>query len=180
MNCGYARTAIRELTSSKKGGTQSNIDKTKRAQKFREIFDVSTFKLTDKMFTIPNRLLKHAVPFDRYCDVIISHFSKKWHPSSKRLEYIETFSIPRWKELPELTKMNHSMGNCRACYNAYPSLQIAFPGKPVYEPQRVLSLPASATERDLARDVLAELNPSWENKFFSHIHRSHYNSFTRM
>ena len=28
-----------------------------------------------------------------------------------------------------------------------------------------LSLPASATERDLARDVLAELNPSWENKF---------------
>ena len=163
MNCGYARTAIRELSSSKRGSTQQHIDKTKRVQQFKEIFDLPTFKLTDEMFTHPISQQHLPTPFDRYCERINTHFSKKWHPSSKRLEYLDTFSISRWKGLPQLTKKNHSIGCCSACYNTYPSLQKAFPGKPTYEPQTVLSLPALSTERELARNVLAELNPTWEN-----------------
>ena len=165
MNCGYARTAIRELSLSQRGSKQTLIDKTKQVQQFRELFDLPTFKLKDDLFTSPNPELHLPAPFDRYCERINACFSKKWHPSSKRVEYLDTISMARWKDLPELTKVTHSMGYCTACYNAYPTLQAAFPEKPVYEPHTIVSLPASASERELARNVLAELNPTWENQF---------------
>ena len=75
------------------------------------------------MFTSRNPLLQEPPTFDRYCDNILSSFSKKWYPQSIRLEYIHTFSISRWKELPDGAKENHSLSYCNACYKAYPSLQ---------------------------------------------------------
>ena len=84
---------------------------------------------------------------------------------SKRLEYVDTFSIQRWKELPLGTKKKHSVSYCKACYDTYPSLQNAFPGKPVYEPEKIVSLPGAKSERELASEVLAELNTTWENQF---------------
>lgn len=53
----------------------------------------------------------------------------------------------------------HSLYNCDACYNIS-SLQTAYPGKPVYE---IVNVPPLANERDVARKVLAELNPIWES-----------------
>ena len=161
MNCGYARTAICELSSSQRG----IIDKTKREQQFRELFDLPTFKLKDDLFTSPNPELHLPAPFDRYCERINACFSKKWHPSSKRVEYLDMFSMARWKDLPELAKVTHTMGYCTACYNAYPTLQAAFPEKPVYEHHKIVSLPAFSSEREFARNVLAELNHTWENRF---------------
>ena len=35
----------------------------------------------------------------------------------------------------------------------------------MYEPHTIVRLPTSASERELARNVLAELNPTWENQF---------------
>lgn len=107
----------------------------------------------------------HFSRFDRYCEHILSSFSKKWNPHSARADYMDTFSIQNWKELPNRAKQHHSMSYCNACYNAYPSQQKAFPGKPVYEPQTTVSIPDLSTERDSARGVLAELNLQWENKF---------------
>ena len=176
MNCGYARTAIRELSSSKR---RQHVDKTQRAQQFTKTFDLPSFSLTEEMFTPHNNYLAQ---FDRHCEEILNCFSKKWHPASKRLEYMDTFSISRWKELPDSDKRKHSVSCCRGCYDSHASLQNAFPGKPVYihEPTRILSLPTAATERDLARNVLSELNPAWENQIFPHFHRGNYQSFARM
>ena len=98
-------------------------------------------------------------------DTTLTYFSKKWHPSSLRLEYVDTFSISKWKDLSATAKESHSLSCCNACYNSHPSLQKAYPGKPVYEPQTVMSLPALDTEKGLARSILAELNPIWENQF---------------
>ena len=63
------------------------------------------------------------------------------------------------------TKSMQTFGYCSACYYAFPALQAAFPGKPLYEPHTTVSLPPHTKERELARCVLAELNPSWENQF---------------
>ena len=109
VNCGYARTAIHELSSSKRGRSRQNIDKLERTQKFREIFDIPTFNLTEEIFTSPNPIQHHQSSFDRYCEKILDHFTKKWNPPSKCIEYINTFAIMRWKELPENAKRGHSM-----------------------------------------------------------------------
>ena len=133
--------------------------------KRRALFDLPTFKLKEELFVSPNLQLHHPTPFDRYCDEINACFSKKWHPTAKHIEYLDIFSICRWKELPDSTKKTHTLGYCSACYNAYPPLQAAFPGEPLYEPQVVVMLPPSTTEKSLARNVLAELNPKWESRF---------------
>ena len=76
-----------------------------------------------------------------------------------------TFSISNWKTLCTETKELHSLCNCNACYNIFPSLQQTYPGKPVYEPKVIVNIPSLAQERDVARQVLAELNPIWESRY---------------
>ena len=76
-----------------------------------------------------------------------------------------TFSISNWKALCTETKELHSLCNCNACYNIFPSLQQTYPGKPVYEPKVIVNIPSLAQERDVARQVLAELNPIWESRY---------------
>ena len=104
VNCGYARTVIRELSKPKRGKSWRNIEKCAREEEFRTLFDLPTFKLKEELFVSPNLQLHHPTPFDRYCDEINACFSKKWHPTAKRIEYLDIFSICRWKELPDSTK----------------------------------------------------------------------------
>ena len=94
-------------------------------------------------------------------------FSKKWHPQSSRQEYITTFSISKWNELPITVKKIHTISNCDARYNSYSFLQSTYPGKPLHEPepQVVQQLPPLTKEKELTRIVLSELNPVWENRF---------------
>lgn len=113
--------------------------------------------------------------FDRLSSIVLNHFSKKWYPTSARREYLTTFSIHNWKELSEDMKQQHILSSCQACFDKHPALQRAYPGKPMYmyEPQTptatMVSLPPLSKERDLARNVLAELNPMWENRFLIHL-----------
>lgn len=69
------------------------------------MFDLPSFSLTEEMFTSHNN---YPAQFDRHCEEILNCFSKKWHPASKRLEYMDTFSISNWKELPDSAKRKHS------------------------------------------------------------------------
>ena len=146
VNCGYARTAIRELTSPKRGSSHQCLEKEKRLEDFRIFFDIPTFKLTDELFKSSNYSL--PTQFDRFCEMTLSFFTKKWHPQAACQEYIGTFSISRWNELSTTAKESHSISNCDACYNTHPSLQQAYPGKPFYEPQVMVSLPPVLKEKN--------------------------------
>ena len=167
VNCEYTRTAIRELSKPKRRKSWRNIEKCAREEDFRTLFDLPTFKLKEELFVSPNLQLHHPTPFDRYCDEINACFSKKWHPTAKRIEYLDIFSICRWKELPESTKKTYTLGYCSACYNAYPSLQAAFPGKPLYEPQVVVTL-ASRVKSQVGEQIIP------------YIHRGPHYSCTRI
>ena len=61
--------------------------------------------------------------FDHLCECMVTAFAKKWHPKSKRLEYIETYSISKWNDLPNTSQEQHSLANCTACYSLHLSLQ---------------------------------------------------------
>ena len=88
-------------------------------------------------------------------------FLHEMAPSSKAYR---VFAMAKRKDLSELSRQTHSMGFCAACYNTNHILQAAFPGKPLYKPDTIV-LPATATEKDLARNVLIELNHKWEEKY---------------
>ena len=64
--CGYARVTIKELTPTNRS---------------YEIL----FQPDDK----------RRVPFDRKCNPVLEFMKKKWHPSTKQLECLSTFSINR-------------------------------------------------------------------------------------
>ena len=165
INCGYARTAIRELSALKRGSSRQQIDKSKRSQELQELFAIPTFTSTVDLFSSSSNPLL-PTRFEKQCDTTLTYLKKnKWHPSSLRLEYVDTFSVLKWKDLSATAKESHSLSCCNACYNSHPSLQKAYPGKPVYEPQTVMSLPALDTEKGLVKSILAELNPIWENQF---------------
>ena len=134
-----------------------------RLEEFRKLFDIPTFHLTSALFDSNNSPL--PTKFDRLCETTLHFFSKKWHPHSSRQEYINNFSITKWNELSTTAKESHKLSNCDGCYNLYSSLQHAYPGKPFYESQVVVSLPPIIKENDLTRTVLSEINPKWENRF---------------
>ena len=162
INCGYARVAIHELSSVKRGTSRQELDKVKRCEGFRELFSMPLYHLTDDMFTSTNY---RPTRFDNLCESILKHFTKKWHPTSARLEYKQIFSISNSKALRTETKEMHSLCNCNACYNFFPALQKAYPGKPTYEPKVIVNIPPLAQEKAVARQVLAELNPIWESRY---------------
>lgn len=102
---------------------------------------------------------------------LVANHEKKWHPSEKRLEYLTTCAIDKWKSLTSVKKETHTLGNCIACYRKHQDLQTCFPGRPFFYPSTmIIKLPKSSgssfhEERDHARSVLSELNSAWADKF---------------
>ena len=164
INCGYARVAIRELTPTNK----SELNLSLRATKLRELFSISSYEMPELLFQPDDR---QRVPFDRKCGPLLEFMKKKWHPSTKRVEYLSTFSVVKWKSLSGTQKQVHALANCVACYRSHQHLQESFPRKPVFlSPPPIIQLPEIADsskreEKDLARTVLSELNSTWEDRF---------------
>lgn len=74
VNCGYARTAIRELTP--KIATAINTEK--RESEFRDLYQQCPgFGLTDSYFKNKN---SGRSRFNRDCTALTEYFGKKWHP----------------------------------------------------------------------------------------------------
>lgn len=98
-------------------------------------------------------------------------FSKKWHPSTARIEYTTTFSTTKWKSLSDENKSKHTISSCEACYHEFRYLQEAFPAKPVFVPPTpTVTLPEQQStsriaEKELAQKVLAEIDTQWENLY---------------
>ena len=87
FNCGYARTAIRELTPKRTGRIGRKIDTEKRLNDFKELFcDIS---LPDDIVRTDS---KGNSQFDKYCTSILDMFSKKWNPNVQA-DYEALFSI---------------------------------------------------------------------------------------
>ena len=73
FNCGFARTAVRELTLGK--SLFGFNDTQGRQQKFAELFDIPTYGIPEQYYesngSKPSR-------FERHCNDINFYFNKKW------------------------------------------------------------------------------------------------------
>ena len=166
VNCGYARTAIRELTPTKKGLHGRHVQNAKCSEDFRKLFDIPTYQLDLSLFEC-NSL--HSSKFDRICDTILNTFSKKWHPPSARIEYQATFSTAKWNTLLDEDKSKHTLSSCKACYHEHQRLQEVFPGKPVFI-LPIVTLPkqhsaSRKAEKQLAKKLLTEIDMQWEDQY---------------
>ncbi len=169
INCGYARTAIRELTPcvQQKGRYARDCDKAKRSTEFRKLF--SSFEFPPSLFESDGT---RSSTFDNNCERILTIFQRRWNPTSKRSEYETRFSTTNWKALTLQAKQEHSLSNCVACSKELLDLQEAFPARPTYvvTASPLVSLPEQQTssrrvERQLGRRVLGELDQLWHDRF---------------
>ena len=94
FNCGFARTAVRELTPKSRWKNPSDI--IKRSTEFQNLFsDLEQFGVQQSYFDPSNT---KPSQFERDCNAILKIWSKKWHPSNSRQEYKTTFAIQKWKD----------------------------------------------------------------------------------
>ena len=167
INCGYARTAIRELTTASKASHRGVVHKGERSSQFQQLFNTPSYELPQTIFDTRGH---NWCTFDKNCEAICKMFSKKWHPIERRVEYTTTFCMHKWRDLKDDEKKKHTLSNCKACFLQHESLQKAFPGKPMYTPPPpMITFPKTPNtkqqEKDLGRKVLQELNSIWEDQF---------------
>ena len=93
INCGYARTAIRELTPKCKHQVTPSTNEHRKSE-FQKLF--GSFSLPHNEMT---ENAKGLIPFDIHCDKVLTAFSKRWNPSQARLNYEKQFSIANWRAL---------------------------------------------------------------------------------
>ena len=129
FNCGFARTAVRELTIGK--SLFGFHDFQGRQEKFIELFDIPSFKLPENYFERNGPKLSK---FETHCNEINSYFNKKWKSPDFRTNYLTTFSIVKWTDLPTDKKETHTLANCVSCYHSAREQQASFPQKPIYTP----------------------------------------------
>ena len=152
---------MRELSSPERLKSRTEIAHEQRRQDFLSLFSSATFQLPEEDGSSTSRL------FSKHCKKILDYFSNKWHPSSKRLEYLTTLN---WKSLAVREKEKHTIASCAECYNRHKLLQQCFPGKPLFTlSERIITLPECectiSSEKYIARKVLGELNSLWEERF---------------
>ena len=99
INCGFARTAMRELTP--KGNGHILIDKQKRKADFQNLFEECTsYGIVASHFSDDE---KNDSKFNRDCERMLGYFKMRWNPKEARQQYEETFSTLKWKALPSGT-----------------------------------------------------------------------------
>ena len=167
INCGFARTAIRELTPTKR----INLDKSSRSLQFKQLFDgAPNYEIPDDYF---NLRASNSSKFDERCEKVLAAFSQKWRPTEYRSEYMSTFSTNNWRKLDDASKAKHTISDCDECYNTHQALQEAFPVKPMYVPpenllQKLLNSPSdlpevSLSKRELGTAIYQTLSPICQN-----------------
>ena len=148
FNCGFCRVSIKELSSH---------DDETREKKFKEQFS-SALNLDDSLFSVKSE--RHTPFFNRRCSDVKKWFTKKWDPSSSRVDYLSTFSISKWEALSTQDKRKHSLSQCERCRQKYNDLQKSFPAKPVFENElcskvsEIISHGNQATKKKTVESVL--------------------------
>ena len=100
--------------------------------------------------------------FDRNCKKVLQRFCQKWHPPESRCEYMATFSMENWKQLPLHLKRAHTMSNCQGCVLMHEEIQSKFPDisvMTVHQLQSILQLQNSTLKclQNLSRKMWSEL-----------------------
>ena len=101
INCGYARVDIRELSPPERIKHRKEVACEERRQGFLSLFSSATHNIPDEY------QLSYSEHLFRGCNKILDYFSNKWHPQSKRLVYLSTFSTKNWKRLTNSEKEKH-------------------------------------------------------------------------
>ena len=155
QNCGYARTAVRELSIQHKGQNQ------RRTDAFKEQFKCSTFAIPEHYF----QQTKHDA------NRIVEGLSKRWHSTESKKQYQDTFSKKKWDKLTEDERGKHTMYSCSACALGHDELQTKSPLKPTYKSTATLETihdNRGASRREEAtstRQVLTTLNQYHKQAF---------------
>ena len=123
INCGYARVCIRILSRNTCGKTDAKLS---RSKAFKRLFAVVPDYCPDKSY-FEQREGRESY-FDRNCKKVLQRFCQKWHPPESRCEYMATFSMENWKQLPLHLKRAHTMSNCQGCLLMHEDIQSKFPG----------------------------------------------------
>ncbi len=97
INCGFARTAIFNLSLVQRGKRRSTLDRKKRLDEFQRLFSGND-SFSNRNHAYWNHPFHTRTLFDRHFDFILDCFSKMWK-NDTRNEYIETFSDENWNNL---------------------------------------------------------------------------------
>ena len=165
FNCGFARTAVRELTPIGRWKATSD-DLTKRALDFQQLFnDCENYGVQASYFDANG---KKGSKFDQECEKILKIWGKRWNPTTCRQQYLDTFSTQRWKEMTVKQKDKHTLQKCNACLKSYKDLQMAFPQGP-YHDVEIVSINTEALDiigkKEGTQKVLREINSSLSEIF---------------
>lgn len=157
INCGYARTAIREHR-------RIRACQFRRPMRPHALPHSKSYILHLRSHKISESNGSHNTIFDDNCVALLKMFRKRWNPHSRRIEY-ETFSIANWKSLAKEKQREHTLSNCASCSQEFPELQAPFPGKPIYiaPTTSLLALPeqqgcSKKVGKQEGRRILGELN----------------------
>ena len=97
---------------------------------FRDNFQLCNAGLPADYFQSKGR---QASNFEKHgVNSVLAAFNAKWCSKQARQEYITTFSLQKWKALPDTIKKAHSISKCIACSIEHNSLQTAIPLKPLF------------------------------------------------
>lgn len=87
LNCGYARTTIRELSKFDKHNSRVCIDRKLRPDQFRSLFS------SVEGFDRPSEFSEESShsTFNEHCKYVLNKFSLKWASSELIEEYCSVF-----------------------------------------------------------------------------------------
>ena len=163
FNCGYARSAVKEITSElaagKLGKAARDVNCKLRVEKFQSLFNITSFGIPKGFYEAATA--KRPPVFEARCESILDAFSANWNSNCKRQEYLMTFTQRNWRKLPAAEKAKHSLQNCIACATQHTALQESFPG-PTFKPDLASLYNSASTsrkdERSMARHALQFVN----------------------
>ena len=99
----------------------------------------------------------------------ISTMFTKWKCREKRIQYLQSFSISKWKQLPNSIQIRHTLSNCKECAIHHTTLQNAFPGKKLALSKDVATTVKTVInandETHATREILANLQPLFESRY---------------
>ena len=155
LNCGFARVAAYEMF--KRGrGEWDKIDYSSQTDQFQALF--KECNMPKDLFSFNQ---KQTMYFEVYCQAIIQAICrgfKKCPP--KKITYLNTFSLKKWKNIPVVEKKKHLVAKCIACTVNYPTEQQSFPLQPIFEADVVNreAIGAARNATAVAKKVLQELH----------------------
>ena len=163
FNCGYARSAVKEITSElaagKLGKAARVVDCKLRMERFQSLFNLPSYGIPKGFYESTSA--KRPPVFEARCEAILDAFSAKWNSNCKRQEYLMTFTQRKWRKLPAAEKAKHSLEKCTACATQHAELQERFPG-PTFKPDLACLYNSASTsrkdERTMARHALQFVN----------------------